>query len=309
MRRRTFITLLGGVAAWPLIAHAQQPGGIRRIGVLMAYGQSDEAHSWYAAFREELGKLGWTEGANLRIDVRWATADVESIQRFAKELVSQQPELVVSSNTPTTATLLQQSRAISIVFVNVSDPIGSGFVASYPRPGGNVTGFNNFEPTISGKWLGLLKEFAPRVNRVAFLFNPATAPFADYYLNSFKLVATSLAVEAIVEPVHDMSELESVIVAQASEPNGGLMVMPEAFLTGHHMEITSLAARYHLPAVYPYRFFAEVGGLLSYGIDFPARGKLCRSHPQGREASRPAGASASEVRVGGQPQDCEGARP
>jgi putative ABC transport system substrate-binding protein len=155
------------------------------------------------------------------------------------------------------------------VFVNVSDPVGSGFVASYPRPGGIVTGFNNFEPTISGKWLGLLKEIAPLINRVAFLFNPATAPFADYYLSPFKLAATSFAVEAIVAPVHGMSELKSVIVAQASEPNGGLIVMPEAFLTGHHMEVTSLAARYHLPAVYPYRFFAEVGGLLSYGIDFP----------------------------------------
>jgi ABC-type uncharacterized transport system substrate-binding protein len=269
MKRREFITLLGGAAAWSLGARAQQGERVRRIGVLIAYGQSDEAHTWYAAFREEFGKLGWTEGGNIQIDVRWATADVESIQRFAKELVAQQPALVVSSNTPTTAALLQQSRAIPIVFVNVSDPVGSGFVASYSRPGGNVTGFNNFEPTISGKWLGLLKEIAPLINRVAFLFNPATAPFADYYLSPFKLAAASFKVQAIVAPVHDISELESVIVAQASEPNGGLIVMPEGFLTGHHMETTSLAARYYLPAVYPYRFFAEVGGLLSYGIDFP----------------------------------------
>ncbi|MGH8512484.1 MAG: ABC transporter substrate-binding protein [Gammaproteobacteria bacterium] len=153
------------------------------------------------------------------------------------------------------------------MFVNVSDPVGSGFVANFPRPGGNVTGFIPMEPTMAGKWLELLKEIAPRVNRVAFLFNPATAPYAEYYLNSFKVAAPSFAMEAIAAPVRDTSELESVIAAQARTPNGGLLVMTDSFLVTHRAEITSLAARYRLPAVYPYRFFAELGGLLSYGND------------------------------------------
>ena len=163
--------------------------------------------------------------------------------------------------------MLQQTHTIPIVFAIVADPIGSGFVASFARPGGNVTGFVTMEPTMAGKWLELLKEIAPRVARVAMLFNPATAPYAEYWLNPFKAAAASFAVEAIVAPVHDKSELESVIVAQALEPNGGLIVMPDTFTTWPSAEITSLAARYRLPAVYPYRVFAEFGGLLSYGDD------------------------------------------
>jgi putative tryptophan/tyrosine transport system substrate-binding protein len=163
--------------------------------------------------------------------------------------------------------MLQQTHTIPIVFAIVADPIGSGFVASFPQPGGNITGFVTMEPTMAGKWLELLKEIAPRVARVAMLFNPATAPYAEYWLNPFKAAAASFAVQAIVAPVHDKSELESVVVAQAREPNGGLIVMPDTFTTGHRSEITSLAARYRLPAVYPYRVFAEFGGLLSYGDD------------------------------------------
>jgi putative tryptophan/tyrosine transport system substrate-binding protein len=163
--------------------------------------------------------------------------------------------------------MLQQTRSIPIVFANVSDPIGSGFVVSFPLPGGNVTGFVVTEPTMASKWLELLKEIAPRVTRVALLFNPTTAPFADYYLNSFKAAAASFAVAAIPAPVRDTSELESVIAALAREPNGGIVVMPDAFENVHRAEIILLAARYRLPAVYPYRFFAELGGLLSYGND------------------------------------------
>jgi len=165
------------------------------------------------------------------------------------------------------APLRQHTRTIPIIFANVADPVGSGFVASFPRPGGNVTGFILFEPTMAGKWLELLKEIAPRVNRVALLFNPATAPFFEYYLNPFKAAAASIAVEAIAAPVRDTSELESVVAAQGRAPNGGLIVMPDSFTTAHRAEITSLAARYRLPAVYPYRFFTEGGGLLSYGND------------------------------------------
>jgi putative ABC transport system substrate-binding protein len=270
MRRREFITLLGGAAvAWPTAARAQQPERMKRIGVLMGYPESDsEAQTKIAAFQDGLQKLGRTEGRNTRIDTRWATpADAESMERFAKELVALQPDLILSSTTPTTAALLQQTRAIPIVFATVADPVGSGFVSSFPRPGGNVTGFVVFEASLAGKWLELLKEIAPRVNRIAFLFNPATATYAEFYLNPFKAAAASFAVEAIAAPVRDRSELESVVSAQAREPNGGLIVMPDSFTDLHRAEITSLAARYRLPAVYPRRIFTEVGGLLSYGID------------------------------------------
>ena len=266
--RRELIAALGSAAAWPLTARGQQPDRARRIGVLMAYPESDpEGQAWVAAFREGLQKLGWTEGRNVQIETRWAAADVEAMQRFAKEFVAQQPDLILSSGTPTTTALLQQTHTIPIIFANVVDPVGSGFVASFPRPDGNVTGFVVSEPTMAGKWLELLKEIAPRVTRVAMLFNPATAPFAEYYLNPFRGAAAALAVEAITAPVSDTSALESVIATLAREPNGGIVVMPDAFENVHRAEVTSLAARYRLPAVYQRRIFTEVGGLLSYGND------------------------------------------
>jgi len=268
MRRREFITLLGGVVAWPITAGAQQTDRMRRIGVLMGLAESDrEGQTFVAAFREALQKLGWAEGGNIRIDYRWTGLDTELIQRFAKELVTLQPDLILTQSTPATTELLRQTRTIPIVFGLVADPIGSGFVASFPQPGGNITGFVTMEPTMAAKWLELLKEIAPRTARVAMLFNPATAPYAEYWLNPFKDAAASFAVQAIVAPVHDASELESVIAAQGQEPNGGLIVMPDTFTTGHRLEITSLAARHRLPVVYPYRVFAETGGLLSYGDD------------------------------------------
>ena len=268
MKRREFITLLGGAAAaWPLGVSAQQDG-MRRIGVLVPFPESEPvAQARVAAFREGLQKLGWTEGRNIRIDTRWGALGAEAMQRFAKELVGLQPDLILSQSTPNTAALLQQTRTIPIVFVQVTDPVGSGFVASISRPGGNVTGFSLAEQTMAGKWLELLKEIAPSVNRVALLFNPATATFAEIYLNSFKAAAASFAVEAIGAPVRSTSELEPVIAEQAREPNGGLIVMPDIFMTGHRSEITLLAARYRLPAVYPFRYFTEIGGLLSYGND------------------------------------------
>jgi len=269
MRRREFLGVLSSAATWPLAARAQQAERVRRIGVLMGYAESDpEAQAWVATFREELQKLGWTEGRNIWIDFRWATGgDAESTQRFAKELVALQPDLILSNNTPTTAALLQQSRTIPIIFALVNDPVSPGFVASFPRPGGNVTGFSTMEPTMSGKWLELLKEIAPRVARVAGLFNPATVPHAEFWLDPFRAAARSFAVQAIAAPVHDRSELESIIATQAREPNGGLVVMPGAFMTAHRAEVTSLAARYRLPAISPYRFYTELGGLLSYGYD------------------------------------------
>jgi putative tryptophan/tyrosine transport system substrate-binding protein len=270
MRRRAFITLLGGAAAaWPLAARAQHPERVRRVGVLMGYAQGDrEGEGFVAAFREGLQKAGWTEGRNIRIDYRWATpGDAESRRQFAKELVALQPDLILSNNTLTTATLLQQTRTIPIIFALAADPIGSGFIAGLPQPGGNVTGFIAVEPSMGGKWVELLKEIAPRVARVAMLFNSATATYAEIFLNPFKAAAASFGVAAITAPVQDPSELESVFAAQAREPNGGLIVMPDSFAVAHRIEITSLAARYRLPAVYPFRFFTELGGLLSYGTD------------------------------------------
>jgi putative ABC transport system substrate-binding protein len=266
--RRVFIAG-GAAAAWPLVTRAQQPYRVRRIGVLMGYAESDsDAQIWYAAFREGLQKLGWTAGRNTQIDTRWATPDdAESMRRFAKELIALQPDLLLSSTTPTTSALLQQTHTIPIVFAIVADPIGSGFVANFARPGGNATGFIFTEPTMASKWLELLKEIAPRITRAAMLFNPTSATYAEYWLKPFKAAAPSFAVEAIAAPVRDRSELETVIAAQAREPNGGLIVMPDSFMDTHRVEVTSLAARYGLPAVYPFRFFAEAGGLLSYGVD------------------------------------------
>ena len=269
MQRREFITLLGGTLALPLTARAQQPERMRRIGVLMAYAESDqEGQAWMVAFWKGLQKLGWTEGRNVRIDTRWAAADVETMQRFAKELVTLQPDLILTQNTPTTAAMLQQTRTIPIIFANVADPVGSRFVTNFPRPGGNVTGFILFEPTMAGKWLNMLKEIAPNVNRAAFLFNPATAPYADY-LGSFQASAWSLAVEAIAAPVHSPSEFEAVFSTLARDPNGGLVAMADIFLSNHRVEIITLATRYRIPAVYPFHQFTEVGGLLSYGNDPP----------------------------------------
>jgi len=234
----------------------------------MGFPESDpQAQSFIAAFRDGLQKLGWMEGRNIRIDARWPAFDAESRQRFAKELIALQPDLILSHTTPTTAALLQQTRTIPIVFATVTDPVGSGIVPSLARPGGNVTGFTLVEPTMAAKWVELLKEIAPRVDRVAMVFNPATATYADYFLKPFKAAAPSFAVAAIAAPVRDLSELESVVAAQEREPNGGLIVMPDSFTDTHREEIISLVARHHLPAVYAYRFFAERGGLLSYGAD------------------------------------------
>src|SRR5262249_1964281 len=240
MKRREFIALLAGAAATrPLVARAQQGERVRRIGVLMGYVESGASgQALIAAFREGLQKLGWIEGRNTRIDIRWATpADAESIRRFAIELGALQPDLIISTATPITASLLQQTRTIPIIFPALSDPVGSGFVTSFSRPGGNVTGFNVSEPTQTGKQVELLKEIAPRVGRIAMLFNPASAPYTEYWLNPFKAAAAFFAVDAISAPVRDASELDSVIAAQAREPNSGLIAMPDSFTIAYRLEI------------------------------------------------------------------------
>jgi ABC-type uncharacterized transport system substrate-binding protein len=235
----------------------------------MSFGESDaEGQTFISAFKQELQTLGWMEGRNIRIDIRWAIpGNVESMRQLAKELIALQPDLIVSHSTPTTAVLQQQTRSIPIVFVIVADPVGSGLVASFPRPGGNVTGYTTMEPPIAGKWIELLKEIAPHVRRVALLFNPATAPYAEVYLKPFRAAAMSFAVEGIPAPVHDKSEFESVVGGLAREPDGGLIVMPNTFMNAHRADIVSLTSRYRLPLIAPYRFFPEIGGLLSYGND------------------------------------------
>ena len=269
MRRRNFITLLGGVAAaWPVVAHAQQGDRMRCLGILMVGAESDPQYQTdVAVFREGLQKLGWVDGQNIRIEVRWAGFNAETMRRYAKELIALQPDLILSNDTPTTATLLQQTRTVPIVFATVADPVGSGFVASFARPGGNATGFAVYEASLGGRWLELLKETVPSVSRAVVIFNPATAPFADNQLKSINNAATTFGVEVSVAYVHDVSELETVVATQAREPNSGLIVLNEDFMIAHRVEIISLAARYRLPAVYPFRFFAELGGLVSYGVD------------------------------------------
>ena len=267
MRRREFTRLVGGATvAWSVAAHAQQAERLRRIGVLTFSAESDpEGQSSVAAFREELRKFGWTEGRNIAIDIRWAAADLELMKRFAKELATLQPDLILTSSTPAAAAMLQQTHTIPIVFVIVADPVGSGFVKSLPRPGGNATGFTPIVRSLGGKWVELLKEIAPRLARVALLFNPPAATFIEGFLDPFKTAAASVGAEAIVAPVDDMAGLEALIAAEARAPNSGLVVIPDAFTIQHRAEIIALAARHHIPAVYWSRSFTEIGGLISYG--------------------------------------------
>ena len=267
MRRREFTSLLcGATVAWSVAAHAQQAERVRRIGVLMSSAESDpEGQSAVAAFRKELRKLGWIEGRNIEIDIRWAAADLESMKRFAKEFVALQPDLILTSSTPAAAAMLQQTHTIPVVFVIVADPVGSGFVASLPRPGGNATGFTPIVRSLGSKWVELLKEIAPQITRVALLFNPPTATFIEGYLDPFKAAAASVGAEAIVTPINDMPDLESLLTTEAHEPSIGLVVIPDAFTIRHRAEITALAARYHVPAIYWSRSFTEIGGLISYG--------------------------------------------
>jgi putative ABC transport system substrate-binding protein len=268
MRRRNVLRFLGGAAVtFPLAARGQHTNQIRQIGMLMAYAENDrEGQAFVTEFRAGLNKLGWAEGRSVRIITRWAISGALR-QRFAKELVALNPELIISLGTPCTTALAKQTHTIPIVFVNVTDPIGGGFVESFSRPGGNITGFTHYEPTLASKWLQLLKEIAPRTAKVAFLFNPTTAPYFNYYIAPFKAAAPSLGVEAVVTPVRDRAEFGPIIAALAHKANGGLIVMPDVFMASHRKEIITLATRYHLPAVYPLPLFTAQGGLLSYGSD------------------------------------------
>ncbi|MGZ5871691.1 MAG: ABC transporter substrate-binding protein [Bradyrhizobium sp.] len=238
---------------------------MRRIGVLMHLTADDpEGQSRLAAFLQGLQEAGWAVGRNATIDVRWAGADVELMKRFAKELVAFEPDLIFTSSTPAAAAMLQATHTIPVVFVLVADPVGNGFVASLPRPGGNVTGFTPIVGSLGGKWAEILKEIAPRIARVTMLFNPAAAPFIESYVKPFKAAASSLGVEAMIAPADDMAAVESLVTIEARK-NSGLVVIPDAFTELHRVEIASLTVRHHVPAVDWSRSFAEGGGLISYG--------------------------------------------
>jgi putative ABC transport system substrate-binding protein len=271
MRRREFITLLGGAAAaWPLAARAQQDDRARRVGILNLLGETDpEGQLWDTAFRKRLDDLGWVDGRNIRLDYRWAAGNVQRLQFFAKELVALNPDLLVAITTPATAALQRKTKTIPIVFTVVSDPVGSGFVASLPNPGGNITGFINIEASLSGKWLDLMREVAPRVSHIGVMFNPTTAPYARYYVDTFRSAASALSVEPIEAAVHSTTEVEAVMTKLGGVPDSGLVVIPDTSMLIYRETIISLAERYHLPTIYPFRLFVAGGGLISYGIDIP----------------------------------------
>jgi putative ABC transport system substrate-binding protein len=267
MKRRDFIALLGGAAAWPLAAWAQQGDRVRRIGVLMLGDENDPVEKTYvSAFTQALAGLGWTDGRNVRIDLRWFGDDVNRIQAFAQELVGLQPDIIVTDSIPSTVALQRETRTIPIVMAGVSDPAAGGLVAALNQPGGNITGFAVHETPLGGKWLELLSEIGPGLKRVAIMFNPDTAP-ASSYVPSFETAARSLKVELIIAPVHSDVEIETAIIAIGREPGGGLAVIPDLFTELHRAPIISAAARNNVPAVYSQSAFARGGGLLSYGTD------------------------------------------
>jgi putative ABC transport system substrate-binding protein len=268
-RRGLIVGLGGATIAWPFTARAQQTEGVRRIGVLISGSENDpEYQAEIAAFREALQHLGWTEGRNVRIDYRWASDDPALRRAFAKELVASQPDVIIERATPVLAALLQETHIIPIVFVSVSDPVGSGFVESLARPGGNVTGVTNFEYPIAGKWLGLLKEILPSVGQVGLLFSPESSPGGgSFYTGAVHTAAQSSGIKTIDIPIRDASEIERAVEAFAIEANGGLLVLPDVTTNFHHELIIRSAARFKLPALYAYRFEAKDGGLISYGVD------------------------------------------
>ena len=268
MRRRNFIALFGAALVWPQWAASQRNDGIPLIGMLMPFSESDpEATPRVAAFVKGLEDLGWNLGRNFRIETRWTPAD-QGLTSSCAKLLELAPDVVLAAGTPALATLMKQTGTVPIVFVAVPDPVGQGFVAGLARPGGNVTGFANLDLPVGGKWLELLKGIAPRVSRVALLFNPETsADRGSGIVRLFEEGTRSLAMQAIAAPVHERGDIERAIEAFAAGNNGGLLVLPDNFINAHREVIVTLADKYRLPAVYPFRFFVTVGGLLSYGVN------------------------------------------
>jgi putative ABC transport system substrate-binding protein len=270
MNRRAFITLLGGAAsAWPLAAWAQQPERMRRIGVLLQFSESDPAgQARIAAFAEELQKLGWNIGGNLQIDYRWAVSNEERARSAAAELLELTPHVISANSTLHLRAVQQATRTVPIVFTTIIEPVGQGFVASLAHPGGNTTGFSYLEVSIGGKWMNLLKEIAPRITRVACMFNPQRGPYSVGISHFAEEAAQRLGVQYLAASVFEPTQIEAAITALAHEPNGGLIISPDAFTVTHRQQIITLAARYRLPAIHSERNFAVDGGLFSYGADY-----------------------------------------
>jgi putative ABC transport system substrate-binding protein len=265
--RREFVTLLASTAAWPFAARAQRSERMRRIGVLMGLVANDpEAQSRVAAFENGLRELGWVKGRNLSIEYRWA-GDGNGLRDHAAELLAMEPDLILANTTPVTAALQKQSRGVPIVFTQVSDPVGQGFVSNLAHPGGKLTGFTSFEFSIGTKWLEALKQTAPHVTRVLLMFNPQSAPFAELFLGPVEAAAPHLSVAPIRAAVRDTADVDRVFDALAGESNAGLMVLPDISMTNYREAIVALAARHRVPAIYPFRYFAVSGGLMSYGTD------------------------------------------
>src|SRR5215469_341381 len=268
MRRRAFIAHIGGATgAWPLIARAQQSATPRRIGVLMSVAADDpRTKEQLAGLRDALARLGWVEGTTIHCDYRYAGGDPNQFSVLAKELIALHPEVIFAQSTPVTAALQRETRTIPIVFVEVSDPIGSGFIASLAHPGGNLTGIIQYETGIAGKWLAMLKEIAPNLARAALLANPKGTAY-EYFLRNATAAASSLGIEIISSPVGNVADIEQSISSLAQQDNGGLLCPPETFITAHRDLVIALAAKHRLPAVYAWRYFVTDGGLMSYGID------------------------------------------
>jgi putative ABC transport system substrate-binding protein len=270
MKRREFITLLCAAATWPLAARAQQSGRMARIGVLMGLPEGDpEGEKWARALLETLLQLGWIHDKNVRIDLRWGGTDPDRMQKLAKELIDLQPDVIEVTTTPATAAVLRQTRTIPVVFSIVSDPLGSGFVQSFVRPGGNATGFVNIEASVAGKWLALLKELVPHASRARIIFNPKTAPQADYYLKLLAAAAPALTLTLDVVRV-DSADRIAAAVNELAGPNVGIVLIPDIFIGAKAQTdlIISLTARHHIPTVYFAPYMVRDGGLISYGVDF-----------------------------------------
>jgi len=265
MRRREFIRLLGATLAVP--ANAQEPARVRAVGALMGFANDADAKARTEAFEQGLEKEGWSVGHNLRIEYRYAEGDSARMQVLAKELVELKPDCILGQSTPVIAALMQSTRTIPIVFVAVSDPIGSGFVASMARPGGNITGFTVLHASIAGKYIEMLKEMVPQLAHVAIMYKPHSVPDAGtFFSRPFIESATKLKVRPITAEVHDASEIENAIVKLGRESGSGLVLVPDNFMSVHRDLIISLTAQFRIPAIYPYRYFAEAGGLVSYGV-------------------------------------------
>jgi len=267
VKRRAFLTLLGGAAAWPLAARAQQAERMRRIGVLMSTADDSDGQARVTALREGLQKLGWSEGRNLRIDTRWAAGDVDRMRTYVTEMVRSMPDVILANSSPIVAALRQETHTIPIVFAAVIEPVGQGFVANLAHPGSNITGFTNMEFSVFGKMLELLKGMAPNVIRAGAMFNPATAPYVPGYLHLFEASSPSLGIELVTAPVCDVAEIETTVAKLGYGPGGSLIVPPDAFTVTHYKAIAASAARHRLPAIYAYRSIVRDGGLMSYGPD------------------------------------------